>query len=452
MDKNFYCQSCTPWKRSNWDNQSLPEYVNYPNNITFDKKVDVELTLPYQENNFLTSITFYEKVSKNLCMTLLNSGKINKNAKYQSNDLFYDNILKIRGEYEHFKLYIDKIDNDLVPVRFRKFGKWGRIFEERGMSFNNIPGSITRAITKDEYYDFDITSSGPNIMRNICEMFDIDCSVIKYVAINKDKIIEELIKYYGIADDKDGRYIGKDIIYVNIYNGDEDDIKKVYKMYNLDSRKPVPRIISDFRKNILEVKKRLIKANPELWNYCKINFPKIKNKVFWESENTVGRGNIEGYFMSLYIQEYEHRIVSGLLEYFYYHTDLLKYKGKNGIFIHEFDGILILKENVDEQFGGPRRVIKLLEEKTKELFGFNLDWKLGDLNEKHIDFNKEIAQFYTMDPALYNVLNGCWLCNYDKQNLENDYLMDRSFFNGIIGPPCNRSDFLSIPKNSKNQL
>ena len=62
MNKNFYCTSCTPWDRNNWNNQSLPEYINYPDKITFDKKVNVEITLPFQTNNFLTSLTFYEKV------------------------------------------------------------------------------------------------------------------------------------------------------------------------------------------------------------------------------------------------------------------------------------------------------------------------------------------------------------------------------------------------------
>ncbi len=55
-----------------------------------------------------------------------------------------------------------------------------------------------------------------------------------------------------------------------------------------------------------------------------------------------------------------------------------------------------------------------------------------------------------MDPALYNVLNGCWLCNFEKQNMENDYLMDRSFFNGIYGPPCNKTTFVLPPQNSKD--
>lgn len=451
MNQNFYCKTCTPWDRSNWHQQSLPEYANYPNKITFDKKINVEITLPFQQNNFLSSLTFYEKVSKNLCLTLLNSGKINKNIKYPLNDLYYDNII-VNSPYEHLKLYTDKNIDDIVPVRFKKYYHWGRVFEENGLTLCSIPGQMTRSLIKDEYYDFDIISSGPNILRNICEMFKIDCSAIKYVANNKDKIIKELIDYYGLPDNKDGKYIAKDIIYVNIYNGDVEDMNKVYKMYNLDVIKPVPELIVKFRNNIIDVRRKLIQSNPILWNFCKSNFQNVRNKKFGETENLCGRGSMEGYFMSLYLQEYEFRIVSGILEFLYSHTNLLKYKGRNGVFIYEYDGFFLLKENIDEQFGGPKKVLKLLRDKTKELFGFDLEWKLGNLNEKYIDLEKEISQFYTMDPALYNVLNGCWLCNYDKQNLENDYLMDRSFFNGICGPPCNKPDFFIPPINSKNQL
>ena len=32
-----------------------------------------------------------------------------------------------------------------------------------------------------------------------------------------------------------------------------------------------------------------------------------------------------------------------------------------------------------------------------------------------------------MDPGLYNVLNGCWLCNFYRQEEENEYLCSRSF-------------------------
>ena len=55
-----------------------------------------------------------------------------------------------------------------------------------------------------------------------------------------------------------------------------------------------------------------------------------------------------------------------------------------------------------------------------------------------------------MDPGLYNVLNGCWLCNFEKQDRENQYLSNRSFFNGPNLKPCNR--FFQTPKNSADEL
>jgi len=55
-----------------------------------------------------------------------------------------------------------------------------------------------------------------------------------------------------------------------------------------------------------------------------------------------------------------------------------------------------------------------------------------------------------MDPALYNVINGCWLCNFYIQNNENEYLLRRSFFNGVQGPPCNKPNFFVPPMNSKD--
>ena len=57
-----------------------------------------------------------------------------------------------------------------------------------------------------------------------------------------------------------------------------------------------------------------------------------------------------------------------------------------------------------------------------------------------------------MDPCLYNVLNGCWLCNFYQQETENEYLCNRSFFSGNILQPCNRSDFFQPPKISADEI
>lgn len=33
-----------------------------------------------------------------------------------------------------------------------------------------------------------------------------------------------------------------------------------------------------------------------------------------------------------------------------------------------------------------------------------------------------------MDPTFYNVIYGCWLCNFNTQETENKYICNRSFF------------------------
>ena len=75
-----------------------------------------------------------------------------------------------------------------------------------------------------------------------------------------------------------------------------------------------------------------------------------------------------------------------------------------------------------------------------------------------------------MDPVLYNILNGCWLCNYEQQEFDNQYLCNRNFyypdpgevrctsglrvktsgFNPDQIKPCNPYSF--IPKNSADDL
>lgn len=66
----------------------------------------------------------------------------------------------------------------------------------------------------------------------------------------------------------------------------------------------------------------------------------------------------------------------------------------------------------------------------------------------HYKFEKRIY----MDPALQNWLNSCTLCNFYIHEEENSYLCDRSFYQGVVKPPCNNPNFLATPKNSADEL
>ena len=55
------------------------------------------------------------------------------------------------------------------------------------------------------------------------------------------------------------------------------------------------------------------------------------------------------------------------------------------------------------------------------------------------------------DPVYYNVMNGCWICNYTKIENENELLCNRQFFSGNILPPCNYINLMNTKLNIKKR-
>jgi len=47
-----------------------------------------------------------------------------------------------------------------------------------------------------------------------------------------------------------------------------------------------------------------------------------------------------------------------------------------------------------------------------------------------------------IDPAVWNVKNGCYICNINHRQIENSKLCNRSFFSGPNLPLCNPFSFL----------
>ena len=75
--------------------------------------------------------------------------------------------------------------------------------------------------------------------------------------------------------------------------------------------------------------------------------------------------------------------------------------------------------------------------------------KTQNCNPLHFQ-GMEPAKPKDMDPVLYNILNGCWLCNYEQQEFDNQYLCNRNFYYPEQIIPCNPYSF--IPKNSADEL
>lgn len=60
-----------------------------------------------------------------------------------------------------------------------------------------------------------------------------------------------------------------------------------------------------------------------------------------------------------------------------------------------------------------------------------------DCNSANTKYWNKPALKKDEDPVYYNVMNGCWLCNYSKIEQENEFICNRQFFSGNILPPCN---------------
>ena len=46
-----------------------------------------------------------------------------------------------------------------------------------------------------------------------------------------------------------------------------------------------------------------------------------------------------------------------------------------------------------------------------------------------------VAENPKVDPVMYNIYNGCWLCQYEPQQTENNILCQRQFFDKNIQTP-----------------
>lgn len=342
----------------------------------------MDITLDNRKDLFLERTIFREYISKDLINKILKSGKI-KYSDYNSSpeDLWYSKLNykneKINNPEHHLKIYLDNYDD--LKVRYKKFHHpWGRIYPE--LSVNILKAYIRRTLLKDDYYDFDIIGTYPKILRNICDKNGISCPVLKRVIKERDDILEYIIRECNFTNDRNGKTYAKDLIFINFYNGDEDDIRNKLNFYGINDNFVLPPVFKELKEEMDRIKVELIKRNPLLYEYCKKTFKNVYNKIFMGNKNTLGRDTLNGYFISLYLQEQELRIVDKITSWLYNNTNVMKKNGLNGYFIYEYDGFMLLKENVDREFGGPENFVRILNGKMDE-YGIGLEWENKRLDE-----------------------------------------------------------------------
>ena len=117
-----------------------------------------------------------------------------------------------------------------------------------------------------------------------------------------------------------------------------------------------------------------------LANQC-INFLKTEEtKKELSPDSKPKKENEIGSFFALYLQEYEYRIVSKMLQYLINHTSVMNHPTKQTdlkVGSYEYDGFKVLKQNVDGYDGGLSQFLMDLNQKCLPYFTSLSLWSLG---------------------------------------------------------------------------
>jgi phage/plasmid-associated DNA primase len=273
------------------------------------------------------------------------------------------------NEKQQITAYLKNYNKNLGAVNV-KYGKprhkWGRSFPNKSLGLTTIRRIVRNSLIDGLYYDCDLKNAQPEIIRNLCESNDIPCPYIKQYCANRPSILSDVQQFYNVSRDQAKNLFIRLCFFGSFVGWSIDN--------NLQGKAPLE-FITKFERELKYIVETVKKANPTLYHTAR----KKKADVGEAKENEV-----LGSFFALYNQEYESRIIEAVLCYLMNKTDLMKVAGSNiSAGTYEYDGIKLLKANVDSFEGGIEAVITILKEKTFELTGFRLEWSAKSLDEKY---------------------------------------------------------------------
>lgn len=310
--------------------------------------------------------------------------------------------------YANEKVQIEKYlgnYNKNVNAVSTKYGKprhkWGRSFPFKSLGLSCFRKVVRNSLLDGIYYDFDLKNCQPEVIKNLCLSNNIPCPIIKRYCEERPVILQQIQDHYRVSRD-----VAKDLFIRLCFFGS-------FVGWCLENKLSVVQpleFITLFERELISIANKIKNVNKDLYETAR----KIKNDNGENKEH-----KILGSFFALYNQEYESRIVEMVLCYLMNQTDLLKLAGTTTpTGSYEYDGIKLLKENVDLFEGGVEGVVQLLNEKTFELTGFKLEWS-----------NKPYEELYNLDD---------WITQVENDEAPNKELIDDcdKILKAISGSDC----------------
>ena len=336
------------------------------------KKINICLT---KKTSFLDNITFSEIVDLNCLNGLIKSEQLER--EFDSNNyshLFSATIYKnVKHQLEeYFNKTYDKKINVFNVTYTKPRSKWGRVFPYRSLGLTSFGKKIRNTLIKGVYIDLDLSNAHPMILYNICKINDIPCPFVTQYINDRENILNDTMKYYNIDRDTAKKLFLR-LIFFGTYNG-------FLKEQKINIKTKPLSFITDFINDLTHI----------------AGIIKQENKQLYDMARRQNKTNTLGSFFSIYLQEHETRIMECVIQWLNTSTDITTYKNcKNKVLTYEFDGLKLLKENVDRY--GVEKLKKDMEDIICEELGFSMTFeekpieKFYDIEYKPFVFIKPVS-------------------------------------------------------------
>ena len=321
-----------------------------------------------QQASFIESKTFTECIPRHFVEQLIENSclKDKWDLKNYNQLIVSQNYI---NECEQLKSYLEKYNkktNAFLVKYIKPKHKWGRVYPSRSLGSTSFAKKTRNTLIKDFYLDFDLKNAQPEILRNICIANNIPCDTITKYCNDREQIILDIIK---ASDNKVDRSLVKSLIISLSFYG---TFKGWLEREGIEPF-PEPVIVADYCNEIRIITEIIRKQNPDMF------------KTMSRLKKDKGETNVNGAFLSTYLQEIELRIVENILKHLCIETKICNTNTPNHFnAIYEFDGLKLYKESVDD-FGGYDVLLELMNRLNLD-FGFDVKWEIKPI-EKFYDIN-----------------------------------------------------------------
>ena len=268
--------------------------------------------------------------------------------------------------------YLKKYDTKLggVVCLYKKPAHlWGRSFPFKSMGITSMGKRTRNTLIEGLYYDIDLSSAQIKIVQNICKTQNppIPCPMIDMYVADPKKIREDLGSHYNTKPKKIKSLMLR-LCFFGTFQGwcNEEKVSAIEP--NL--------FITAFTAELTDIAKKTKEVNHTLYE-CARHLKDGKTK---KNKNYIGS------FYALYLQEWETRIIGSLLSYFMNETTLMNHPTMETplkVGIYEYDGLKLLKENVDKFEGGLSAVIDIAIQKIAEDTKFIMGLEAKEIEDFH---------------------------------------------------------------------